>query len=294
MPGLSRFNQETLQQFIVNKNSLSASRQYEIAKTLNEQLSLGEKTNLYKMTGTNLDDILRLGENPTLYKQAAVKTFSGMSKALPEIAEFINKITPFLDVAVSSVDFIDWMRVWGNTGWDKMSRVDQVKFGLSALKALATICYFILPLAPIAPFINLAISVLQTFGIEGAEQLGYLSAGMTKEQAEKVQQVSESAAGYEPKDPMIKAIYNLIKGWIINDLRNNPNLRKGKNLKQLIDEYVNRYYGQQKDKYQVSWMKNPGDPKTLELYNALSMVFKTIKQANSSYNNKRYIICHSI
>lgn len=294
MPGLSRFNQDTLKEFLVDRNSLSAQRQFEIAKKLNEELSVGEKINIYKTTGTNLDDILRLGENASVYKQTAVKTFNGIAKALPEIAEFINKITPFIDVAISTIDFIDWLRVWHDTGWDKMSRVDQVKFGLSALKALATICYFIPGLQPIAPFLNLAISVLQSVGIEGAEQAGYLSAGMTKQQAEKIQQVSESAAGYEPKDPMIKAIYKLIKGWITNDLMSNPNIQKGKNLRQFIDEYVNKYINQQKDQFQISWMKNPNDPRTLELYNALSMILKSIKQADSSYNNRRYVICPSI
>jgi hypothetical protein len=93
---------------------------------------------------------------------------------------------------------------------------------------------------------------------------------------------------------MINAIYKLIKTWITNDLTNNPNIHKGKNIRQILDEYVNKYYNQQKDKFQVSWMKNLSDPKMLELMNALSMVMKKIKTANSSYKNRRSVTCPSI
>lgn len=221
-----------------------------------------------------------------------------METAMPKIAGFLEKAAPFLDVAISSKDFIDWLGVWKDTGWANMSDIDRSKLMMSALKALATVCYFIPGLQPFALLINTVIAIVQSVGIDAAENLGYAVGGMGivggKEKMEKLQQISESAAGFEPKDPMINAVYKLIIGWIRNDMYNNPNIQKGKNLRQFIDQYVDKYYNQQTDKYAVSWLKNSSDPKTLELYNALSMVFKNLKKANSSYNNRRYTICPSI
>jgi hypothetical protein len=286
---------EKIKQFLNNPNSLSFDEQKLVMKHLKKNAP-----NSYGKIAQNLkfNDLLangtRMGENASVYKQGAVKAFRSIEKALPKLAGFLEKATPFLDVFVSSADFIDWLRVWGNTGWDKMDDVQKSRLLLSAVKALATVCYFIPPLAPFAVVLNLVISIVQSYGVEVAEQAGYWASGMTKEQAEKIQQVSETVAGYEPKDPMVNAIYKLIKGWITNDLTNNPNIHKGKNIRQILDEYVNKYYNQQKDKFQVSWIKNLSDPKMLELMNALSMVMKKIKTANSSYNNRRSVICPSI
>ena len=286
---------EKIKQFLKNPNSLSFDEQKLVMKHLQTKAP-----NSYGKIAQNLkfDDLLvngaRMGENASVYKQGAVKAFRSIEKALPKLAGFVEKATPFLDVFVSSVDFIDWLRVWGNTGWDKMDDVQKSRLLLSAVKALATVCYFVPPLAPFAVVLNLVISIVQSYGVEVAEQAGYWATGMTKEQAEKIQQVSETAAGFEPKDPMVNAIYKLIKGWIANDMSKNPNTHKGKNIRQILDEYVNKYYNQQKDKFQVSWMKNLSDPKMLELMNALSMVMKKIKTANSSYNNRRSVTCPSI
>ncbi len=298
VPGLKRYNQATLEEFFVNRNSLPAKRQAEIAEKLSSSLSVGEKTAIQQITGTSIDDVVKIGANSSIYKQTAIKTFRSMETAMPKIAGFLEKAAPFLDVAISSKDFIDWLGVWKDTGWANMSDIDRSKLMMSALKALATVCYFIPGLQPFAILINTVIAIIQSVGIDAAENLGYAFGGMGivggKERMEKIQQVSESEAGFEPKDPMINAIYKLIMGWIKNDIYNNPNAQKGKNLRQFIDQYVDKYYNQQKDKYQVNWMKNSSDPKTLELYNALSMVLKNLKKANSSYNNRRYTICPSI
>jgi hypothetical protein len=171
MPGLSRFNQQTLEQFLVNRNSLPRARQLEIAEKLNKELSLGEKIGLAKSTGTNIDDIIRLGENGSIYKQAAIKTFRGMETAMPKIAGFFEKAVPFLDTLVSIADFADWLKVWHNTGWDKMSDIEKSRLMLSALKALATICYFVPGLQPLGLLLNTVIAIVQTVGIELAENL---------------------------------------------------------------------------------------------------------------------------
>lgn len=296
-----------VKQFLKNPKSVPFSEQKEIMKFINQKApnsygKLAKTLNFNEIISTGT----RLGENASIYKQAAVKTFRGMELAMPKIAGFVEKATPFLDVLVSSADFIDWLRVWKNTGWSNLPAEDKSKFMMSALKALATVCYFIPGLQPFAILINTVIAIVQTVGVDVAENLGYAAGGMGivggKETMEKLQQISEATAGSEPKDPGTNAQYQLIKQWIYNDLVNNPNVQKGKNLRQFIDEYVLRYYNQQKDKNQVSWMKNPSDPRTLELYNALSMVLKTIQKerqqkatkANKVYNNRRYVTCPSI
>ena len=243
-----------IKQFLKDPKSFSPGEQKQIIEFIEKKAPEAYKS-LSKTL--NFEEILltgaRLGENASIYKQAAVKTFSGMSKALPAIAEVLNKIAPFLDVAISSADFIDWLRVINNTGWDKMSRVDQVKFALSSLKALATICYFIPPLIPMAPFINMAISILQSIGIEGVESLGYLVEGTGfggAEKAKAIQNIASQAVGMPPKDPLALEIYNIIftrfKTKVTNALSNENNKSTSEQIvKTITGGNVKTYFDEQ-------------------------------------------------
>jgi len=302
MPGLSRFNEKTLEQFLVNRNSLPRARQLEIAEKLNKELSLGEKIGLAKSTGTNIDDIIRLGENGSIYKQAAIKTFRGMETAMPKIAGFFEKAVPFLDTLVSIADFADWLKVWHNTGWDKMSDIEKSRLMLSALKALATICYFVPGLQPLGLLLNTVIAIVQTVGIELAENLGYTFSGglvptdMTKEKAEAIETISNTQIGTPPQTPLVAAFYHLIfgklKNKVLKPFYSAVDNKKPINPRELIKSAIGgntRTFFQNAieteiktlnsdiARKQYNWALNPNDTYYLELWNALSGSVKSLE-----------------
>ena len=296
-----------IEQFLKDPKSFPPGEQKQIIELIEKKAPNAYQT-LSK--SLNFEEILltgaRLGENASIYKQTAVKTFSGMAKAFPAIAEALNSVVKYLDVAVSVVDFIDWLRVINNTKWENMSRVDQTKFFLSSFKALATICYFIPGLQVIAPFINMIISIYQSYGIEAAENLGYLAGGTGyggAAKAEAIQNIASQAVGIPPKDPQAIPIYNMIFGRfktkVTNILSNDKNKLTpeqivkeitGGNAKTYFDNELKNYYNSLPGigipgdkKFEFRWLLNPNDTRNMDLWNSLSGSVKQIISIGTSF-----------
>lgn len=294
-----------IEQFLKDPKSIPPGEQKQIIEFIEKEAPIAYKT-LSK--SLNFEEILltgaRLGENASIYKQTAVKTFSGMAKAFPAIAEALNSVVKYLDVAVSVVDFIDWLRVINNTKWENMSRVDQTKFFLSSFKALATICYFIPGLQVIAPFINMIISIYQSYGIEAAENLGYLAGGTGfggAAKAEAIQNIASQAVGIPPKDPQALEVYNVIFGHFKTKVKNALSKDQNKltpeqivkkitggNAKEYFDNEIKTFYnalsgvglpviGTHRDKkFDFRWLNNTNDTRYMDLWNSLSDSVKQI------------------
>ena len=288
--------------FLKNPKSLPINQQEEVIKYLGKTLSPEEFLKLNR--AYNFNNVLktgaRLGENPDLYKKAAVGIFEGMEKVAPWTKDLAKNILKFIDPLISTVDFIDWMRVWNQKGWQGLSREEQTKLILSSLKALASICYFLPPpINAFAVLINTTISLGQTFGVEGAENLGYLAGGMGVGGAEKIkaiETISNAQIGTRPQTREVASFYDLIFGKLQNPaltaLSNARANKKPLNPRELIksvtggntrtffeNEIKKEINSMKSDlaRKQYNWALNTNDTRYLELWNALSGSVKKLE-----------------
>jgi len=281
--------------FLKNPKSLPINQQEEVIKYLGKTLSPEEFLKLNR--AYNFNNVLktgaRLGENPDLYKKAAVGIFEGMEKVAPWTKDLAKNIFKFIDPLISTVDFIDWMRVWNQKGWQGLSREEQTKLILSSLKALASICYFLPPpINAFAVLINTTISLGQTFGVEGAENLGYLAGGMGVGGAEKIkaiETISNAQIGTRPQTREVASFYDLIFGKLKNPVMEKFNNAADKKqpinprelIKSVTDGNTRTFFQNAiesdiknlknpESKRVYDWATNPNDTRYLELWNALS------------------------
>jgi hypothetical protein len=173
---------------------------------------------------------------------------------------------------------------------------------LSALKALATICYFVPGLQPLGLLLNTVIAIVQTVGIELAENLGYTFSGglvptdMTKEKAEAIETISNTQIGTRPQTPLVASFYDLIFGKLQNPALTalskarankkplNPReLIKsvtGGNTRTFFENAIKTEINSMKSdlaKNQYNWALNTNDTRYLELWNALSGSVKKLE-----------------
>ena len=288
--------------FLKNPRSLPLNQQEEVIKYLGKNLSTEEFLKLNR--AYNFNNVLktgaRLGENPDLYKKTAVGIFEGMEKIAPWTKDLAKNIVKFIDPLISTYDFIDWMTVWNQKGWQGLSREEQTKLILSSLKALASICYFLPPpINAFAVLINTTISLGQTFGVEGAENLGYLAGGMGIGGAEKIkaiETISNTQIGTRPQTPLVASFYDLIFGKLQNPaltaLSNARANKKPLNPRELIksvtggntrtffENAIKTEINSMKSdlaKNQYNWALNTNDTRYLELWNALSGSVKKLE-----------------